>query len=78
MIAPNSGIASFLAPDRSKLTVPGYYMPARDMHVRRKNAVGADAWVPITEALNLAWVIRGTRAAPGSLLTMTNRTVDRL
>jgi len=22
MIAPNSGIASFLAPDRSKLTVP--------------------------------------------------------
>jgi hypothetical protein len=56
----------------------GYYMPARDMHVRRKNADGVDAWVPITEALNLPWVIRGTRAAPGSLLTMTDRTVNRL
>jgi hypothetical protein len=56
----------------------GYYMPARDMHVRRKNADGVDNWVPITEALNLPWVIRGTRAAPGSLLTMTDRTVNRL
>jgi len=55
----------------------GYYMPARDMHVRRKNADGADAWVPITEALNLPWVIRGTRPAPASLLTMTDRAVDR-
>lgn len=51
----------------------GYYMPARNMHIRRKNADGGEAWVPITEALNLPWVIRGTRPAPGSYLTTTER-----
>ena len=49
----------------------GYYMPARDMHLRRRNGDGDDIWVPITEALNLLWVIRGTRPLPGSLLTAT-------
>jgi hypothetical protein len=49
----------------------GYYMPARDMHLRRRNAQGDDAWVPISEALNLPWVIRGTHPLPGSLLTAT-------
>ena len=49
----------------------GYYMPARDMHVRRRNARGEDVWVPVTEALNLPWVIRGTQLMPGSLLTTT-------
>jgi hypothetical protein len=28
MITPNSGIASFLAPDRNKLTVPAPSLPA--------------------------------------------------
>ena len=49
----------------------GYYMPARDMLLRRRNAEGDDAWVPISEALNIPWVIRGTRPMPGSLLTET-------
>jgi len=49
----------------------GYYMPARDMHLRRRNADGDDGWVTIVEALNLPWVIRGTRPLPGSLLTAT-------
>jgi hypothetical protein len=49
----------------------GYYMPARDMYLRRRDAEGDDTWVPITEALNLPWVIRGTRPLPGSLLTAT-------
>jgi hypothetical protein len=49
----------------------GYYMPARNMLIRRRNAEGDDTWVPITEALNLPWVIRGTRPLPGSLLTAT-------
>jgi hypothetical protein len=53
----------------------GHYMPARDMLVRRRNAEGADIWVPITEALNLPWVIRGTRPMPGSFLTKADRSV---
>lgn len=53
----------------------GHYMPARDMHIRRRNAQGEDAWVPINEALNLPWVIRGTRPMPASLLTTTDRPV---
>jgi len=51
----------------------GYYMPARDMHTRCKNADGEDVWVPITTALNLPWVIRGTGPAPGSYLTAAER-----
>ena len=54
----------------------GYYMPARDMHLRRRNAKGDDGWVPIVEALNLPWVIRGTRPLPGSLLTATTHGPD--
>lgn len=38
----------------------GNYLPARDMHLRRRTADGHDVWVPINEALNLNWVIRGS------------------
>jgi hypothetical protein len=38
----------------------GNYLPARDMHLRRRTADGQDVWVPINEALNLDWVIRGS------------------
>jgi hypothetical protein len=53
----------------------GYYMPARDMHIRRRNAEGEDIWVPIADALNLPWLIRGTRPMPGSLLTTIKREI---
>ena len=53
----------------------GHYMPARDMHLRRQNAKGEEVWVPIAEALNLPWVIRGTRRMPGSFLTTSEELV---
>ena len=52
-----------------------YYMLARDMHIRRRNAEGKDIWVPIADALNLPWLIRGTRPLPGSLLTTVEREI---
>jgi hypothetical protein len=46
----------------------GNYLPARDMHLRRRNADGQEAWVPIVQALNLAWVIRGLNPGFGFIL----------
>ena len=46
----------------------GNYLPARDMHLRRRTADGQDAWVPINQALNLSWVIRGSNPVFGYIL----------
>ena len=45
---------------RRRRRLLGNYLPARDMHLRRRTADGHDVWVPINEALNLNWVIRGS------------------
>jgi hypothetical protein len=38
------------------------------MHLRRRTADGQDVWVPINEALNLNWVIRGSDPWLGATL----------
>jgi hypothetical protein len=49
----------------------GNYLPARDMHLRRRTAEGQEVWVPIQEALNLDWVKRGS-APPFAMMLATS------
>jgi hypothetical protein len=49
----------------------GNYLPARDMHLRRRTAEGQDAWVPINQALNLDWVRRGSDPLFATMLAMS-------
>jgi Ankyrin repeat/Viral (Superfamily 1) RNA helicase len=49
----------------------GNYLPARDMHLRRRTPEGQDAWVPINQALNLDWVRRGSDPLFATMLAMS-------
>jgi hypothetical protein len=49
----------------------GNYLPARDMHLRRRTAEGQDVWVPIHDALNLDWVRRGSDPMFATMLAMS-------
>jgi hypothetical protein len=41
----------------------GNYLPAPDMSLRRRGADGREVWLPLSEALNLSWVTRGSDPA---------------
>ena len=46
----------------------GNYLPARDMHLRRRTTDGQEVWMPFMQALNLDWIIRGTNPVFGFIL----------